>query len=354
MARYDRSLHDRAWTADKSALATDRLQVRHIKGHGSCSTYIPSFVLSLSTLSLLSDMSSTPSQRAVAPLPSWPLDGIDYCPKLHYTRVLRVVGCRVECPGHRSFERPYFSSAFANAVDEDGYQIHDDAAQLVSAQGDYWAGQDRKHDHPVDADIVYPYPRIHPFEFPLSRAVRVFSRSTGRSTVLHVADLHIRWSEIRQALADPSFMPGRYSASGYPFNTSYFRAVCSLFELRIPRMFPTRPLLVHRPSGLRVSLITYDELFHRVAAFHVEDYHLYDPVGRVLRLPPTEFLYKMHRAHGCWWLHSVTAVAEVRAYVLAHNRRVRSVHFDRRDTLDFPLSDLPYPFTVDTHFDFWV
>lgn len=298
----------------------------------------------------------------VAPLPHWPIGEEQFVPSAHYLRVLEVIGCRPDCPGRRFGWREveYFSSAFCNAVDEDGYQLHDDSIHLSSAACDYWCDEpNAEHDHPVDLDLVYPYPRIHPFPFTFSRPIHVFNRSTGQSATLHVSDLHLRWSEVRAGVSDTRYAPSRYGPHGYPFNISYFRDACALFELLVPHATldssSMEPLLIHSESRLPVEHVPFKSIFDAVVFFHLEGAHVRDPVGRVLRSAPSLFLRQVQNYYGAWWLHGVTAVLEVRSYILDRARaRARSLgpsayHY----FLDFPLSDLPYPFVVPLSFTVW-
>ncbi len=165
-------------------------------------------------------------------------------------------------------------------------------AHVVAAQNDFWACREGGHSHPVDDDLVYPYVRIHGFDFPFSRAILVYCEpehctdprhvTDGDSFIaveLFVADIHLRWSEIERGVHDFPFVPSRYTEHGYPFNIEYFDAVCSLFRPQVP--YTPRPphafypQLIHASTNLTLEIISYSRLYGRVVAL---DYELREAV----------------------------------------------------------------------------
>lgn len=287
-------------------------------------------------------------RRPYAPLPFWPIDGLYFSPTRHFERVLDVIGCHVNCPALRTNDHEYFSSAFSNARDDAGCQLPSSDIHLLAAAWDYWCDLDTSHDHTVDPDLVYPYPRIHPFPFSFSRPIRL--RRCGRT--VYVADIHLRWSEIQHGITDTTYVPSRYRPDGYPFDVSYFREACSLFDFRvpIPAFYPgVEPTFVHAETGLQVARSTYRDLYQAVMELHLHGVRVRDPVGYILRVHPDLFLHELQDTHGCWFLHGASAVAEVRSHVYTRllPDRVASLGLDPSFVASVLVPDpLIYPYRV--------
>ncbi len=275
-------------------------------------------------------MSSNDARCDVAPLPGWPIKGIEFTPSEHFSRVLSVLGCDRLCPYARA-EEEYIGSAFSNFLDADGIlQQPIPGVNAVFARDDFWARDAGGHTHEVDPDLVYPYVRIHHFPFPFSRMILVpcdrgrcldaaHTPDEGAITgsKLYVADIHLRWSEIERGVYERTFVPDRYTVNGYPFNIQYFDLARELFHPRIPYTpqppHASYPQLIHGPTNLPLELCPFGTLERRISRlarhFGPADG---DGVPLLARMSTAWIEAELMRFHGRWWLHTEQAIFEFR------------------------------------------
>lgn len=288
---------------------------------------------------------------AVAPLPYWTIDGVEFDNKVgaHLRRVLSVFGCRSDCPAV-SDHLEYFSGVFSNARDEHtGLQVYVRGTKLLSAQWDLWAERDCDHDHPVDKDLVYPYVRVHPFPFTFSRPIRVQYSTSDEPITLHVSDIHLRWSEIRRCLEFPAglYVPERYPKLGYPFNRDYFYQVSSLFTTVHPS-FPNEHFatpIIHAPTGLPLQIVPYETLYRCILAFALHDSSP-SSVPLTLLVSTQDLLRTLQALSGVWWLHGELAVRD--AHIIdfdlcsSMDEEMRRSLLSGPDGFVLPDFDVPY------------
>ncbi len=251
---------------------------------------------------------------AVAPLPLWPIAGIEFSPSLHLRHVLAVFGCHEGCPAVRS-DLPYYGSVYANARNSlQTFQVPTPYTMIVEALWDFSVELVDRHDHPIDTDLVYPYVRIHSFPFTFSRPILVYIPTFRCARYFHVSDIHLRWSEIRRGLEDVRYAPSRYLGEGYPFNATYFREACKPFELRIPAT-PSLSPFIHRATGLPVEMVSYEVIRRRITALAPSSDR---EVVYLLRVPTAESMQLLQKLYQGWWLHGDFALRRVRYGLLCN------------------------------------
>ncbi|KAM5539998.1 hypothetical protein V8D89_006330 [Ganoderma adspersum] len=294
----------------------------------------------------------------VAPLPLWPIYGLEFDPALHLDRVLSVFGCSTTCPFFSSAQdRAYASTVFSNARDlRTGLQCPPGFPDVrpIYARMDHWLY--REHDHPVDSDLVYQYPRFHTFPFLFSWPICVAGLVERNGFVddevwdvscIHVADIHLRWSEIVRGVHDATYSPSRYPQDAYPFSRSYFRTICSLFNPlpRAPHASPSDLRLRHSATGLPVARGSYRLLTLLTVDFDIshppED--PLEPEWYLLRVPTTMFVRQLELHSGHWWPDLDAVVRHLRLVAVGmwlDEQRDRHAHTStelRHAVLDAPL-----------------
>ncbi len=231
----------------------------------------------------------------VAPLPHWPIDGLEFDRSLHLQRVLDVFGCHPSCPLFPTAQdHEYVSGAFSNQRHpETGMQLSAPGTRVLIGRLNHWFY--RQHDHPVDSDLVFQYPRFHSFPFLFSRPITIggFDDDDGRWTVnqVNVADIHLRWSEIGHGVRSPAYTPSRYPEHAYPFDRAYFRAICAQFKPLFPDP-SSDALLAHSETGLIVSRCSYHHLMDLIISFDASRRPADTPEPRwyLLRVPTSTYV----------------------------------------------------------------
>ncbi|PIL30704.1 hypothetical protein GSI_06872 [Ganoderma sinense ZZ0214-1] len=266
----------------------------------------------------------------VAPLPFWPINGIEFDPALHLERVLSVFGCSTSCSFFSTEQdRAYASTVFSNVRDpHTGLQRFHcfPEARPIFTRMDDWLHRD--HDHPVDSDLVFQHPRYYSFPSLFTRPILVagISETDGGFvddalyTVarIHVADIHLRWSEISRGALDASYSPSRYPRGAYPFDHSYFRGVCSQFR-PLPSASPSNLPLRHSATGLPVAQGSYRALMQLIVDFDLDHppEHPSDPEWYLMRVPTATYIDQLLSYSGFWWPDLDAIVRRLRLLAVA-------------------------------------
>ncbi|KAI0668646.1 hypothetical protein C8Q78DRAFT_1081037 [Trametes maxima] len=210
------------------------------------------------------------------PLPGLDINGIAFDSQQQHQRLLSHWGCREECPVYRALPEVFRWD----------WQVEQLKHQPVPAKSSFrMLGSIRatkadmswllEHDHPVDPDLVFLYPRVSTIPFPLATPIYVATPRHRPARYLWVADINLCWSEIRLALKYPGLMPTRYSLeahlhSPHPLSDpEYFRGVVNKFRHIAEDVPPAVPIR-HAQTGYQVvPRSNFNDILRRVLAYDI-------------------------------------------------------------------------------------
>ncbi len=145
-----------------------------------------------------------PLTPAVALLPLWPIAGIEFSPSSHLRHILVVFGCHEGCPAIGS-NLPYYGSVYANTRNSvQTFQVPTPYMRIVEALWDFSA---ELVDHPIDADLIYPYVCIHSSPVNFASQILIYIPTFQCVRYFHVSNIHLRWSEMQRVLKTSAMPP---------------------------------------------------------------------------------------------------------------------------------------------------